>query len=142
MNEKTFAEKWAAKAPYVLSLVRIVPAIMIMFSGTMMLFGFPETMEKGGGTVQLFSQAGIGGLLMFVGGFLLTIGLFTRPVAFVLSGEMAVAFFQFHAPHGWLPNTNGGTAAVLYSFLWFYIAFAGDGKWSVDEYLKKRKNGD
>jgi putative oxidoreductase len=66
----------------------------------------------------------------------LILGLFTRPVAFILSGEMAVAYFQFHFPHGFLPNTNGGMAAVLYCFLWLYFSAAGAGPWSLDAKLR------
>lgn len=75
---------------------------------------------------------GIGGLLEVVGGGLMLVGLFTRPVAFVLSGMMAVAYFQFHAPGGFWPTVNGGVPAVLYCFVWLYFSAAGAGPWSLD----------
>lgn len=130
--------KWASMAPYMHSVLRIVPSFMFMLTGTMLLFAFPKSMDKDGGTVHLLSQMGVGGVLMMVGGFLLLIGLFTRPAAFVLSGEMAVAYFQFHAPDGIWPMVNGGTAAVLYCFIFLYFSFTGAGKWSVDAWLKNR----
>lgn len=132
--------KWPAMAPYMHSVLRIVPAFMFMLTGTMLLFAFPQSMNKDGSTVHLMSQMGVGGILEFVGGFLLLIGLFTRPVAFILAGEMAVAYFQFHAPDGLWPMANGGTGAVLYCFIFLYLSFAGAGPWSVDSLLKNRNN--
>jgi putative oxidoreductase len=109
---------------------------MFMQNGTMKLFGWPAAMP-GGATVPLMSQIGVGGTLEVVGGFLLLIGLFTRPVAFILSGEMAVAYFQFHYPQGFWPIVNQGQPAVLYCFIWLYFSAAGAGPWSVDA-LRKR----
>jgi putative oxidoreductase len=83
------------------------------------------------------TQVGIGGLLEVVGGALLLVGLFTRPVAFLLSGEMAVAYFQFHAPQGLWPIVNQGQPAVLYCFIWLYFSAAGAGPWSLDALRKK-----
>jgi len=83
------------------------------------------------------SQIWIGGVLELVGGALLLLGLFTRPVAFLLSGEMAVAYFQFHAPQGFWPTLNGGVPAVLYTFVWLYFSAAGAGPWSLDAKLGK-----
>src|SRR5689334_14278800 len=97
MSGSTIGAKWPAWAPILLSLLRIVAAFMFIEPGTMKLFGWPMAMP-GGGTVPLMSQMGIGAVLEIVGGGLLLVGLFTRPVAFLLSGEMAVAYFQFHAP--------------------------------------------
>ncbi|OGD22076.1 MAG: hypothetical protein A2W03_05475, partial [Candidatus Aminicenantes bacterium RBG_16_63_16] len=85
-----------------------------------------------GGTVVLLSQSGLGGILETFGGLLLLIGLFTRPVAFILAGEMAVAYFQFHAPRGFWPLLNQGELAALYCFLWLYFSAAGPGPWSLD----------
>ena len=82
-------------------------------------------------------QIWFGGFLEVVGGALLALGLFTRPVAFLLSGEMAVAYFQFHAPGGFWPAVNGGTAAALYCFVWLYFSAAGAGPWSLDARLTK-----
>jgi len=132
--------KWPDMAPYMLSVLRIVPAFMFMLTGTMLLFAFPKSMDKDGSTVHLMSQMGIGAILEFVGGFFLLIGLFTRPVAFILCGEMAVAYFQFHAPDGLWPMANGGTGAVLYCFIFLYISFAGAGPLSLDAWLRNKKS--
>ena len=84
------------------------------------------------------SQLWIGGVLETFGGLLLLVGLFTRPVAFLLAGEMAVAYFQFHAPNGFWPTMNGGSAAVLYCFVWLYFSAAGAGPWSLDAMRRKQ----
>lgn len=104
---------------------------MFITFGTMKLFAFPMGMPPGN-EAPLMSQTGIGGILEVVGGGLMLIGLFTRPVAFVLSGEMAVAYFQFHFPQSFWPLVNMGTPAVLYCFIWLYFSAAGAGPWSVD----------
>jgi putative oxidoreductase len=96
-------------------------------------------MPPDGGTAKLFTQIGIGGLLETGGGLLLLLGLFTRPVAFILSGEMAVAYFQFHQPQGFWPIQNNGGQAVLYCFLWLYFSAAGAGPWSLDARLPRRR---
>ena len=111
----------------------MVAALMFMLSGTILLFAFPFGVPPSGGTVPLFSQMGLGGVLEFAGGFLMLIGLFTRPVAFLLSGEMAVAYFQFHFPNGFWPMANGGVESVLYCFIWLYFSAAGAGAWSFDD---------
>ncbi len=133
--------KWSAMAPYMHSILRIVPAFMFMLTGTMILFAFPQKMGNGG-PPAIMSQMGIGGILEFVGGFFLLIGLCTRPIAFVLAGEMAVAYFQFHfqfhKPYGWLPLVNDGTASVLYCFFFLYLSFAGAGPWSVDNLIRNK----
>jgi putative oxidoreductase len=98
----------------------------------MKLFAFPHGVPPNGGTVPLVSQMGLGGILEVFGGFLILIGLFTRPVAFILSGEMAVAYFQFHYPQSFWPTINNGIPAVLYCFIWLYFSAAGPGPWSVD----------
>lgn len=130
------ATGWTRLAPQLLSVLRIVAALMFMQAGTMKLFGWPVAMPNGE-TASLMTQVGIGGLLEVVGGALLIIGLFTRPVAFVLSGEMAVAYFQFHAPQGFWPIVNQGQPAVLYCFIWLYFSAAGAGPWSLDAWRKK-----
>jgi putative oxidoreductase len=124
--------KWSSWAPQLRSLLRIVAALIFMISGTAILFAFPAGMPPNGGTPPVMSQLWIGGVLEFVGGALLVVGLFTRPVAFVLSGMMAVAYFQFHAPHGFWPTLNQGVAAILYCFTWLYFSAAGPGPWSLD----------
>ena len=83
---------------------------------------------------------GIGGILEFVGGILIVIGLFTRPTAFILSGTMAVAYFQFHAPGSFWPTVNMGIPAIMYSFFFFYLVFAGGGAWSLDNVIARRRN--
>ena len=103
----------------------------------MKLFAFPIGMPPNGGTASFPSQVWIGGPLEVVGGALLAVGLFTRPVAFVLSGMMAVAYFQFHFPGGFWPVVNGGTAAVLYCFVWLYFSAAGPGPWSIDAWRRR-----
>ncbi|HYT68562.1 MAG TPA: DoxX family protein [Vicinamibacterales bacterium] len=129
------ATRWAALAPYLKSLLRIVAAFTFMQEGTMKWFGWPMAMP--GGTPALMSQVGIAGLLEIIGGGLLLVGLFTRPVAFLLSGEMAVAYFQAHAPHGLWPIVNQGLPAVLYCFIWLFLSAAGAGPWSLDA-LRRR----
>src|SRR4051812_4937500 len=96
--KRNIFEKWQASAPYLLSILRIVAAFMFILSGTMKLFAFPMGMPPDGSTAKLMTQVGIGGILETFGGGLLFVGLFTRPVAFILAGEMAVAYWQFHHP--------------------------------------------
>ena len=117
-----------AWSPHLLSVLRIVVALLFILHGTAKLFGVPA----GGGPVPLASKLGVAGVLEVVGGALLLLGLFTRPVAFVLSGEMAVAYFTAHAPRGLIPMANGGEVAVLFCFVFLYLAAAGGGAWSVD----------
>jgi putative oxidoreductase len=128
--------RWIALAPYLLSLLRIVAALMFMQAGTVKLFGWPMSPPEGG-SPALMSQIGIGAMLEFVGGALLLVGLFTRPVAFILSGEMAVAYFQFHFPNGFWPVVNQGQPAVLYCFIWLYFSARGAGPLSLDAMLRK-----
>jgi putative oxidoreductase len=115
----------------------MVAAAIFITSGTMKLFAWPMGMPPDGGTAVLASQIGIGGLLEVVCGGLLLVGLFTRPSAFLMSGMMAVAYFQFHAPQGFWPTVNGGVAAVVYCFLWLYFSAAGPGPWSLDARLRE-----
>jgi putative oxidoreductase len=132
MTASNLVAKWSAWAPRIQSVLRIVAAFMFMLAGTMKLFAFPAGIPPKGGTVVLFSQTGLAGILETFGGALLLLGLFTRPVAFLLAGEMAVAYFQFHFPRGFWPVMNGGVPAVLYCFLWLYFSAAGAGPWSLD----------
>lgn len=121
-------------APRILSILRIVSALIFMAHGTAKLLGFPDS----GFRPEAMSLPWIAGVLEIVGGILLIIGLFTRPTAFVLSGLMAFAYWIAHAPKSIYPLLNGGDAAILYCFIFLYIAFAGGGPWSVDEWLKKK----
>ena len=123
------------RAPQVLSLLRIVAGLMFMQHGTQKIFSFPEAAR---GPFELMSQMGIGGVLELVGGALIVLGLFTRPVAFILSGMMAVAYFQFHAPSSLYPLVNGGELAALYCWVFFYFAFAGPGAWGLDGMMRKK----
>ncbi len=132
--------RWVSWAPELQSLLRIVAAFVFITTGTMKLFAFPNGIPPNNGTVPIVSQMGLGGILEAFGGFLILIGLFTRPVAFILSGEMAVAYFQFHYPQSFWPTINDGTAAILYCFLWLYFSAAGPGPWSVDA-LRRRRTG-
>jgi putative oxidoreductase len=126
---------WSASwAPYLLSVLRIVTAFCFMQHGSMKLLGFPAPM----GDISLLSLMGLAGTLELVGGFLILIGLFTRPVAFILSGEMAFAYFMAHAPNGFWPVLNHGEPAVLYCFIFLYLAAAGGGIWAVDRLVGHR----
>ncbi|HXT21891.1 MAG TPA: DoxX family protein [Thermoanaerobaculia bacterium] len=131
MNPSTLAARWQSWAPQLLSVLRIVAAFIFITSGTVKLFAFPMVMP-GGGTVPLLSQMGVGAVLEMIGGTLILVGLFTRPAAFVLSGEMAVAYWQFHAPQSFWPVVNQGIPAVLFCFVWLYFSAAGAGPWSLD----------
>ncbi|MCJ7664907.1 MAG: DoxX family protein [Desulfobacterales bacterium] len=129
---KSLVAKWS---PVVQSIMRIVIALLFMEHGAQKLFGIPAAME--GGTVALFSLIGLAAILEFFGGFLVLLGLFTRPVAFILSGEMATAYFMAHAPMGFWPVLNHGELAVAYCFVFIYLAFAGGGSLSFDHVLRK-----
>ena len=129
--------KWSELGPELRSLLRIVAAAMFILAGTSKLFAFPVGMPPNGGTAAFGTQVWIGGVLEVVGGVLLLVGLLTRPVAFVLSGEMAVAYFQFHFPRGFWPTVNGGVAAAIYCFVFLYLSAAGPGPWSLDALRRK-----
>jgi putative oxidoreductase len=137
-DERGPAARWRDAAPQVLSVARIVAAFVFMQPGAAKLFAFPVAVMPGGGTVPLFSLLGLAGVLEVFGGFLVLIGLFTRPVAFVLSGEMAVAYFMEHGVHGFWTVLNQGMPPVLFCFLWLYISAAGPGPWSLDAWLHRR----
>lgn len=120
--------------PYVLGLFRIVLGYTFMLHGMAKLFGVPHVAMFDG--LQFFSLMGVAGVLELVGGALLILGCFTRPVAFILSGQMAVAYFMMHAgiDNFWLPLLNQGEAAVLYSFAFLYLSVAGAGAFSIDNH--------
>jgi putative oxidoreductase len=124
-------------APRVLSIVRIVAALIFMEHGTQKLLGFPPSANP---APALISLSGLGAILELVGGALLVLGLFTRPVAFILSGEMAFAYWMAHAPRSFFPVLNGGDAAILYCFLFLYLAFAGGGAWSLDRMISAKRS--
>ncbi len=120
----------SAWSPRVLSVLRIASALLFMQHGTMKLLDYPPSGQFA--DLQLVSIVGLAGILELFGGALLLIGLFTRPVAFILSGMMAVAYFMAHSPRGFFPILNDGELAALYCFVFLYLAFAGGGAWSVD----------
>ena len=132
MTAPKIIAKWSSWGPYLQSVLRIVAAFMFILAGTTKLFAFPAGVPPDGGTIPLMSQIGLGAILEAFGGGLLLVGLFTRPVAFLLAGEMAVAYFQFHAQQGFWPTMNGGVPAVLYCFIWLYFSAGGAGPWSLD----------
>ena len=133
-NLDSFSTKWTLR---VLSVLRIAVGLLFIEHGTQKLFGFPPSAQPAG-AFQLFSLMGIAGVLEFFGGLLILLGLFTRPVAFLLSGQMAVAYFLAHAPQGLLPLQNRGELAALYSFVFLFLAVAGGGTWSFDHLLWRR----
>jgi putative oxidoreductase len=124
-------------APRVLSIVRIMAALLFLEHGTTKLLGFPAGTQP-----AMFTLSWTQGVIELIGGLLLAIGLFTRPVAFVLSGDMAVAYFMAHAPQSFFPVINRGDAAILYCFIFFYIFFAGPGPWSVDAMWRRTQPDD
>ncbi len=124
---ETFALRWA---PTLLSVLRIVAALIFLLHGTQKLLGFPPP-ASGVGPAFL-SLSWIAGALELVLGVLMLLGLFTRPAAFIASGEMALAYFIGHAPRNLFPTLNGGDAAILYCFVFLYISATGPGPWSLD----------
>ncbi|MDP3691337.1 DoxX family protein [Bradyrhizobium sp.] len=128
-------EALAAWAPRALSLLRIITGLLIIQHGMGKIIGFPVVPMYA--TVKPLSLIGAAGFLELIGGALLIIGLWTRPVAFVLAGLMAFAYFIGHFPKGFHPLINGGTLAALYCFTCLYLSTAGAGPWSVDASMKK-----
>ena len=121
-------------------LLRVVSGLLFLQAGGMKLFDwFGGVPSQFGGHPAFMSQTWIGGVLEFYGGAAILLGLFTRPVAFVLSGEMAVAYFQFHQPQGFWPIQNHGEPAVLLCFIFLFFAAHGAGGWSIDAILRRRK---
>jgi putative oxidoreductase len=118
-------------ASYLYAALRIVAGLAFAQHGAQKMFGL-----LGGQSVELMSQRGIAGVIEFVGGILIALGLFTSPIAFLAGGEMAWAYFQAHAPRGFWPIQNGGELAVLYCFIFLYFAAVGSGKLSIDSIRK------
>jgi len=132
-HQQNLSDVWSPRA---LSVLRIVTAFLFMTHGTAKLFQVPHLPMFD--NLQLMSLLGLQGILEAGGGVLLLIGLLSRPVAFILSGDMAVAYFMSHWPEGWLPLLNDGDLAVLYCFVFLYLWVAGPGPWSVDAYWRSR----
>ena len=123
-------------APRVLSLLRIIAALLFMEHGLMKAFQFPAAQPNAPDPLPTILMAAA--WLEIIGGALLVVGLFTRPVAFILSGMMAVAYFTAHASQGFWPALNGGDAAILFCFVFLNLVFAGPGEWSLDAQVRKR----
>ncbi len=128
----TVADTTARFAPHVLSILRVVVALLFFEHGTSKLFGWPSA----GAVNAPFSLLWFAGMIELIAGVLLAAGLFTRLVALVMSGEMAFAYFMGHAPASFFPIANRGDSAILYCFVFLYIAFAGGGPWSVDALIR------
>ncbi len=131
----SFLSRWS---PRILSVMRIVVALLLVQHGAQKLFGFLA--PPGSATPPLLSLMGVAGVLEFFGGLLVTLGLFTRPAAFILSGQMAVAYFMVHAPQGFWPMQNKGDLAAIWSFVFLYLAVAGGGEWSLDRARRRKRS--
>lgn len=123
-------------SPYFYAVLRIVAGLMFAMHGSQKLFGIPGGKDP----VELASMMGLAGVIELVGGIMIAVGLLTSIAAFIASGQMAVAFFMAHLPQGALPIMNGGELAVLYCFLFLYIAASGAGIWSIDASRKTARN--
>lgn len=132
MSESSVAARWRSWEPYLLSVLRIIIGFLFIEYGTGKLWAWPGPLMPGGGTVSVASLPGVAAVLEAFGGALILVGLATRPVAFVLSGEMAVAYFIGHAGRGFWPVLNQGAPAVFYCFAFLYLSAAGGGPWSLD----------
>jgi putative oxidoreductase len=123
-------------APYVLSILRIMTALLFLQHGLSKYFGFPQAMDP----FPIFSLVWFAALIELLGGILVTLGLFTRIAAFIMAGQMAVGYFLFHAPRSFFPSVNHGDAAILYCFIFLYLVFAGAGPLSLDALIWKRRS--
>ncbi len=131
-------ELWETWAPRVRSILRIVSGLIFLAHGTQKFLSFPAG-EYAGSGLALDNPGAFAGIIELVCGLLITLGLFTRPAAFLASGTMAVAYWIAHAPQNFFPVNNGGDAAILYCFLFLYFVFAGPGPWSIDAMLRRGK---
>ena len=139
MNGSGILARWRSWSPQLLSILRIVVAFMFIQVGSAKWFAFPAAVMPGGGTAPVGSLVWVAAVLEVVGGALLLLGLFTRPVAFILSGEMAFAYFMGHAPSGFWPVLNQGQPAIFYCFFFLYLSAAGPGPWSLDAMIARRR---
>jgi putative oxidoreductase len=135
VDTSSLSSRWA---PRVLSVLRVIAAVLFIQHGARKLFGFLAAQP--GPAPELFSTMWIAGVLEVFGGLIFLLGLFTRQVAFILSGLMAAAYFMSHAPRGFWTLQNGGELAALYCFLFLYFTFAGGGAWSLDRLLRREKS--
>ena len=131
----SYSASLGAHAPRVLSVLRAVSGLLLTLHGTQKLFSFPA---REGPAPDALTQMWIGGWIEIVTGLLILLGLVTRPAAFLASGTMAVAYWQFHAPGNLYPTLNGGDAAILYCFVFFYLIFSGPGPWSLDAAVRRK----
>jgi len=131
VDAATLPLRWQAKSNVLLGLLRLMAAFLFIQYGTSKLFALPGPMMPGAGPADPMSLTGVAGMLEVIGGGLLFLGLFTRPVAFILSGEMAFAYFMGHAPQGFWPVLNQGTPAILFCFLFLYFSAAGPGAFAL-----------
>lgn len=136
MTDSAISNLMYSKSPIILSVLRFVSGLTFVEHGTQKLFNFPPSDH---GTVAIMSLIGLAGLLEFILGALVAAGLFSRIAAFILSGEMAFAYFMAHFPKSFFPTLNGGDAAILFCFIFLYIAFAGGGSISLDKMIFKKK---
>jgi putative oxidoreductase len=120
-------------------LLRVVSGLIFFQAGSMKFLGWFGGLPGSGTAAPLWSQMGIGGMMEFFGGLLVMAGALTRPVAFILSGEMAIAYWQFHAPGGRWPILNHGEQAVLFCFIFLYFAARGAGPWSIDGLIRRTR---
>jgi len=127
----------ALTVPTVHVLLRVGAGLLFMQHGAQKLFGFLGGMDGAGASAQLFSQMGAAGVLEFFGGLLIVLGLLTRPVALLLAGQMIVAYLIAHAPQGGLPIQNGGELALLFAFIFAFLASVGSGDWSLDRVIAR-----
>ena len=147
VNSKVFDEsgrqptRTSRAVEFTYFLLRVVSGFLFFQTGGLILFGWFGGMPGQSGPPPLMSQTGIGGVLEFFGGIAIMLGLFTRPFAFVLSGMMAVAYWQFHAPQGGWPVQNQGMPAVLFCFIFLYMAARGGGSWSLDALISRKREG-
>jgi putative oxidoreductase len=136
MNDSGTVSRWRSWSPYLLSILRIVAAFLFVQFGTAKVLAFPAEVMPGGGTAGAWTIAWVAGMLEIIGGSLLLVGLFTRPTAFILAGEMAFAYFMGHAGQGFWPVLNQGTPAVIFCFVFLYLSAGGAGPWSLDAMRK------
>jgi putative oxidoreductase len=130
-------DRLSTYSPQALAVLRVVTAALFFASGVFHLFNFPASPFPPN-PPEMATIMFVAGIFELVGGLLLIVGLLTRPIAFVLCGMMAVAYWSFHAPMGWSPVINLGATAVLYCFVFLYLVFAGPGAWALDDVLRRR----